>query len=252
MALDEALAISAAGGPPTLRLYGWERAAVSLGRFQRITDIDEACCKAGGIPVVRRPTGGRAILHAADELTYGFTAPTAAGVFSGGLFQSYALLGRAFMLALRSLGIPCESEGRKRTGRPRSGVCFESASYAELSAGGRKLIGSAQRRLSAGSMLQQGAIPLTLDYAGMCRVFRSEDADGFRTSMAGLREFAPGLTVEALKAAVVAAFEEAFPGVRLQRSHPSEHELDLARGLRTERYSDPAWTAGGNRPSPQP
>lgn len=248
MAMDEALAISSADGPPTLRLYGWDRPSVSLGRFQRIGDIDEAYCE--GIPVVRRPTGGRAILHVADELTYGFTAPTAQGTFSVGLFESYELLGRAFMLAFRSLGIPCQSEGRKRTGRPRSGVCFESASYAELSANGRKLIGSAQRRLSH-SMLQQGAMPLELDYDGMCRVFGASDADSLRLSMAGLREFAPTLTIPALRDALVAAFEEAF-AVRLMTSSPTVHETALAERLRKERYSRKDWTAGGNRPAPRP
>ena len=255
MAMDEALALSAAGNPhsaPTLRLYGWARPSVSMGRFQRISDIDEQYCASKGIHIVRRPTGGRAILHVADELTYGFTAPTVEGIFSGGLFESYALLSRAFMIAFRPLGIPCESEGRKRTGRARSGVCFESASFAELSANGRKLIGSAQRRLT-GAMLQQGAIPLELDYEGMGRVFGAGDADALKTSMAGLHEFEPSLTLSELRDALLEGFQKAF-GVRFEPGPPTRHEAELAERLRRERYSDPLWLRGrdGNRPAPRP
>lgn len=257
MAMDEALALAAAipGEPghavPTLRLYTWDRPSVSLGSFQGMDEIDAGYCDISGIPVVRRPTGGRGILHGV-ELTYGFSAPTYGGLFAGGLFDSYRLLGEAFLLAFRSLGIPCESESRKRGRAGHTGVCFQSTSYGEISVAGRKIIGSAQRRLQ-GSMLQQGSIPLELDYEGMGRVFLKGAAD--RAGMAGLREIVPGLTETALRDAIVMAAQETF-GVRLNPVAPSPREQELADRLKVQRYESAEWTRrrgrDSNRQEPQP
>jgi lipoate-protein ligase A len=82
MALDEAIATAVKRGnsPPTLRLYGWDRPSVSVGYFQNVCDIDSDYCIKKGIPIVRRPTGGRAILHD-GEITYSFSVKTDTGVF---------------------------------------------------------------------------------------------------------------------------------------------------------------------------
>lgn len=247
MALDEALALCA-DSAPTLRLYGWDRPSVSLGRFQHIEEVDIAYCEARDIPIVRRPTGGRGILHVSAELTYGFAAPSVEGEFSGGLFKSYALLGEAFKRAFTALGVPCQSEHRKRASGPRTGVCFQSTSFAELAVGGRKIIGSAQRRYRA-AMLQQGSIPITMDYEGIGRVFGSEG----RAAMAGLGEFIPGLTVEALREAVVDSFQRTF-AVRFELQGPSPRECELRDSLCLSRYADARWTTGrdSNTQAPSP
>jgi len=90
MALDEAIAIVVRkdNAPPTLRLYGWDMLSVSIGCFQKISDVDIAYCIEKHIPVVRRPTGGRAILHS-NEITYSFSVKTTHRLFSKGLLDSY-------------------------------------------------------------------------------------------------------------------------------------------------------------------
>src|SRR5512135_1825792 len=114
MALDEAVAtlLRKNGFPPTLRLYGWDRSSLSLGCFQKTSDVDIDYCKTNNIPIVRRPTGGRAILHG-DELTYSFSARTDEGPFSKGLLDSYKKISAAFHLAFRKIGI-CTERKLKR------------------------------------------------------------------------------------------------------------------------------------------
>ena len=135
MALDEAIAteIRREQAPPTLRLYGWDRPSVTLGCFQKASDIDMEYCKAQDIPVVRRPTGGRAILHG-DELTYSFCAKTDTGPFSNGLLESYRKIGIAFEKAFRKIGIDVEAKGQREKGTvlARSPLCFQSSSYGEI------------------------------------------------------------------------------------------------------------------------
>ncbi|HEB01824.1 MAG TPA: lipoate--protein ligase family protein, partial [Nitrospirae bacterium] len=174
MALDEALLDSACKGesPPTLRLYGWSEPAVSIGRHQRASDVDLAFCRERSIPVVRRPTGGRAILHGL-ELTYSFSAHLPLPGFGRSVLDSYGTLSRAFMHAFRSLGLAALNGSRRKKGPGPDGanpLCFASASYGEISIGGKKIIGSAQRRCPYG-FLQQGSIPLALDRETMSSVF---------------------------------------------------------------------------------
>ena len=97
MAFDEAIAVTVRNGRahPTLRLYGWDLPSVTIGYFQKIGDIDTAYCFRNNIPVIRRPTGGRAILHG-NEITYSFSAKTRTGLFSKSLLDSYKTISRAF------------------------------------------------------------------------------------------------------------------------------------------------------------
>ena len=106
MAVDEAIAQSVREGrsPTTLRVYEWLAPSVSLGCFQRSGSIDLEYCSERGIPVVRRITGGRAILHG-PELTYSLSASTSDGPFSGGLMDSYRRISDAFCRAMSLLGL---------------------------------------------------------------------------------------------------------------------------------------------------
>lgn len=119
--------------PPTLRLYGWNRAAVTLGCFQKTSDINIGYCRCHDIPIVRRPTGGRAILHG-DELTYSFCAKTDRGPFSHGLLDSYKKISTAFAIALRKIGVKAEPKNERERGRvlSRSPLCFQSSSFGEI------------------------------------------------------------------------------------------------------------------------
>ncbi|MCK4910151.1 MAG: lipoate--protein ligase family protein [Thermodesulfovibrionales bacterium] len=242
MALDEALSVFArkGGSGPTLRLYGWDRPSVSLGRNQRAGLLDLDHCAQAGIPVVRRPTGGRAILHG-EELTYSFSAPVGIRGLGTGVLESYEALSHAFMHAFNSLGLSAMSTSKAKKSASHAStnpLCFSSASYGEISVSGRKIIGSAQRRWPDG-FLQQGSIPLKLDREGMSRVF-AMDADAYQ-DMAGLCEFDSDITLERLCEAVVRGFGEVF-SVEVALAPPDKEEEALARKLEEEKYSQEGWT----------
>lgn len=242
MALDEALALRAER--PVLRLYGWSKPSVSIGCFQKAEDLDLDYLARAGIPFVRRITGGRGILHG-NELTYSFSAP-ATGVFSGGLRHSYALLAEAFDSALRRLGLGPETSRRRRpSGRGRSPLCFESASFGEIKLGGRKMVGSAQKRWP-GRFMQQGSVPLAIDYEVLSSIFRTGSAEA-RRLMVGLIEADPSLRIENLKAALSASFEEVF-GITLVASSVTSEEQALSDEL-VRKYGSPGWNLNRQRVS---
>ncbi len=163
MTLDEDLLFQAEeeGLPPILRVYGWEPPAVSLGYFQEpgeAVDLDR--CRSFGVEVMKRSTGGRAILHL-NDFTYSFIALEEDLEVVKGLTSAYLLISQALVEGLRILGVKARLERGKREGdRPLRGKpCFASVSRYEIEAGGRKLVGSAQRRLKK-AILQHGSIPL--------------------------------------------------------------------------------------------
>jgi lipoate-protein ligase A len=159
--VDEALLASArSGGPPTLRLYGWDAPWLSLGYAQRWqVGLRERCARAG-VGLVRRVTGGRAVLHGAD-LTYAVAAPESA--LPDGLRATYALLASALLDALAELGVRAErSRAPGASASDRAFDCFSAPAAEELCAAGRKLVGSAQRR-GGGGVLQHGSLRLAPD-----------------------------------------------------------------------------------------
>ncbi|HCW50627.1 MAG TPA: hypothetical protein DGR79_00940, partial [Clostridiales bacterium] len=197
MAVDEAVARSVAAGnaPPTLRFYRWRPPAVSLGYFQDAAEaVDLEACRAEGVSVVRRLTGGRAVLHD-REVTYSVVVPSA--LLPDSVVESYRLLAEGLVTGLRALGYRAylAPERPERAGDPGPGVpgaaCFEVPSSYEILVGGRKVVGSAQVR-RAGVILQHGSIMLELDAARLARVLGlgSEGAERLRARAAGLVEFA--------------------------------------------------------------
>lgn len=238
MALDEAIAIAVINGstPPTLRFYGWTVSSVSLGYFQRTDDVDLQFCQTNGIPIVRRPTGGRAILHG-EELTYSLSARNE-GAFSVGLKETYSLIGSAFLKALMMLGLDVEIMQKRQKGNilTRSPLCFDSTSLGEISLRGVKLIGSAQRRWKEG-FLQQGSIPFSIDLDKTKGVFRVMPDKPIR--LKGLSSF---IQIDGgdMKRAILNAFEETFK-IRFVLSHPSHEETLLAERLLLEKYLRPEW-----------
>jgi lipoate-protein ligase A len=175
MALDAAIcdAVAAGESPPTLRLYRWDRPSVSIGKFQDPwRGIDPEFCAAHAIPVVRRPTGGRAILHT-DDVTYSVSVRTDGIEHGGSVVRSYQWISRGLIAGLKLLAVDAEM-GRgndSRVERARSADCFRSATSSDLVAGGRKVIGSAQCR-RRGAILQQGTIPLRAKPRELAGVFR--------------------------------------------------------------------------------
>lgn len=174
MAVDHALAETVEPGAAWLRLYRWLRPTLSLGRNEPAAgayDFERA--ERLGIDVVRRPTGGRGVLHDA-ELTYAVVAPVAA---AGRLRAAYAVVHAGLAAGLRSLGADARLAAGVAPGPPRAGACFEATAGGEVVAGGRKLAGSAQARIGR-ALLQHGSILIdgTQERVGELRR-QSPDAD---------------------------------------------------------------------------
>lgn len=172
MAIDEALmAYAARTGTTVLRLYAWARPTISLGRNQRAAgQYDPEAIAAAGVDVVRRPTGGRALLHDA-EVTYSVTAPVAT---AGSLRQSYERINRILVEGLRRLGVDArvaDARSGARSMTPGLTPCFDVPAPGELVAGGRKLVGSAQWR-DEGALLQHGSILLDGDQGLVAALLR--------------------------------------------------------------------------------
>jgi len=174
MAIDRAVLDAHEAGlvPPTLRLYRWSRPTVSLGRFQRVEDVDTSLCAAEGIGLCRRPTGGRGVLHD-DEITYSIVAGVRDGI-PRGVSASYRMLCGALVEAYRELGVAADLTGRPR-GERAAGACYLHATNADLSFGVAKLSGSAQV-WSGSSCLQHGSFVISRDVVREATVFRLDPA----------------------------------------------------------------------------
>jgi len=240
MALDEVIAATVRkdSAPPTLRLYGWKKPSVSIGCFQRISDVHIDYCIENQIPIVRRPTGGRAILHNL-ELTYSFSAKTLYGIFSKGLLDSYKKISYALSLALTKCGFSPGIMMDRKTPNYSSPLCFQSTSYGEITINNKKIIGSAQKRWTEG-FLQQGSIPYTIDKDEMIRVFRLNPTHVIGEAIIGLKEILPELNINRLKNAIFTSFEEIFD-TRLIISSPSQKEVSLAQELEFQKYLSNEW-----------
>jgi len=166
MAKDKAILIACSEGkaPATLRVYGWKRPTLSIGYSQDISKyIDLESCKKNNIPVVRRFTGGRALLHQ-YELTYSVIAPIPHKLFPGSLRGAFEKISRAILESLKIGGIMgAEVAGKKNSilgsESRRSPACFSMVNHCEITVEGKKLIGSAQRRLRS-AFLQHGSLIL--------------------------------------------------------------------------------------------
>ena len=243
MGVDEALADAVrAGGAPVLRFYRWSPACLSLGRNQPARGrYDEARIAARGLDVVRRPTGGRAVLHD-RELTYSVALPDG---LLGSPRQAYAALNRALVAGLRRLGADAALQGDtgRRAPAPSLAPCFAEPVEGEVVAAGLKLVGSAQRRVE-GVLLQHGSLPLEDDQSLIRELLldrdgTSDDADpGAPASLAALLGRIPAW--DEITAALAAGWEEAL-GVRLRADVLSADEGERARA-HAERYASPAWT----------
>src|SRR5262245_33650984 len=203
MAIDEVLLRSAQrGAAPTLRFYSWDGAWLSLGFAQPLEAERRAACRAAGVGIVRRATGGRAVLHGAD-LTYAVAAPAAA--LPAGLDATYARIGAALHRALAALGIPAEPAPRPEACARGGFDCFEAPAAHEICAEGRKLAGSAQRR-AGGGVLQHGSLRLAPDPEA------ARAAAGFvQEGATSLAELGFTLAAEHVRAACIGAFASELP-----------------------------------------
>jgi lipoate-protein ligase A len=251
MAVDEALLLGmgAPGALPVLRLYAWEPACLSLGYAQPYQDVDVEALKRHGWNLVRRPTGGRAILHT-DELTYAVIGPPDEPRLAGGVLESYQRLSQALLQALLDLGLPVQSQaqaGAAPNNLPKGPVCFEVPSNYEITVNGKKLVGSAQARRKEG-VLQHGSLPLYGDLRRITQAlcFPSPEA---RQEAAG-RLLQRATTAEACLGQLLAwevaaqAFRDAFAAcldLELAPSALSSAELERAEQLAESKYRADSW-----------
>lgn len=251
MAIDESIleAVSAADVPPTLRLYAWSPPCLSLGYAQPFTDIDAERTLMRGWSIVRRPTGGRAILHT-DELTYAVIAPTNHPDLNGGVIGSYQRISRALTLGLRHIGldVTVAPEVQLSEDERNNPVCFEVPSSYEMEVDGRKLLGSAQVRRVKG-VLQHGTLPLTGDITRIVDALRFEHEEARNQARERIRSRAASVSEllgrqvswEQAAQALVKGFEDAL-GWTFETSQLSDAELKRAAELESSRYSESAWT----------
>lgn len=250
MAVDEAVleAVGRKQSLPTLRLFAWQPACLSLGYAQSIKDVDLPRLHARGWDLVRRATGGRAILHV-DELTYSVIAPLDEPRLAGSVLESYQRLAGVLVRAVRSLGLPVEMEDKAPSINGEKGpVCFEVPSAYEIVVGGKKLIGSAQARKKEG-ILQHGTFPLYGDLTRITQVLVFPD-EQTRTA-AGEKLLARAATVETVTGSSIAwetaaaAFASSFEtqlDLKLVRGELSPAELARAEELVKNKYDHPDWT----------
>lgn len=240
MALDEAVAIYVreGGSLPTLRLYAWDRPSLSLGCFQKVRDLNIEYCREEDIPIVRRPTGGRAILHD-KELTYSFSIRTDNEAFSKGIFDSYKKISAALRLALAKIGLAPTVKMERKTPNNYSPLCFQSTSYGEITINDRKVLGSAQKRWPDG-LLQQGSIPYSFEESLIQKIFKFHDMESVKTKMTGLKNVIPELKDEEFREVIKVSFEETFD-IEFIQDVPLEEEGDLALRLESEKYLSSEW-----------
>jgi lipoyl(octanoyl) transferase len=215
MALDEELLAQAAAGEamPVLRFYTWDPPALSLGRFQKIeTDVNKEACRRRGMDVVRRVTGGRAVLHN-HELTYSVVARTDDPLFPNDVLGTYKAIAAGLLAGLGNLGIHAEMVSR--SGRhahlvkknSKDPACFSSPSWYEILVNGKKIIGSAQRRIS-GAFLQHGSILIAYDPVLEASVITGSGAGNAVTSIQ--EALGRAVPLEDVKQAFLKGFSEAL------------------------------------------
>ncbi|MBA9027418.1 MULTISPECIES: lipoate--protein ligase family protein [Bacillaceae] len=178
MALDEALLNWHSNGeiPPVVRFYGWNPATLSIGYFQRAEkEINLEEVKRQGLGFIRRPTGGRAVLHE-HELTYSVIVNEEYPDMPKNVTEAYRVISEGILMGFRNLGldayfaVPSTEKEKAALKEPRSSVCFDAPSWYELVVEGRKVAGSAQTR-QKGVILQHGSILLDMDDEKLFNLF---------------------------------------------------------------------------------
>jgi len=266
MALDEALLESViAGSAPVVRFYTWRPATLSLGVNQPVGEVDRLEIERRGFGLVRRLTGGRAVLHQ-HELTYSVIARENDPRVAGGVIESYRKISAALVDGLRMLGLdvglaaPDKALYRAMAASRRQNdvedsaessngaVCFDVASAYEITSGGKKLVGSAQAR-RGGAILQHGSILLDVDWDAWVSVFAYASEAGkahaytkLPTRMTSLRqELGRVVSIEEAMSALANSFQKALE-IDLTPTRLTAEEDAAAQRLARDKYGTDAWT----------
>lgn len=251
MAIDEALLVQLVKGEslPTLRFYRWEKPTVSLGYFQKLREFNLERIGAMNLDIVRRPTGGRAVLHW-DEVTFCLTIPTK----NQGLWDIFRGIHEAIGRGLNILGIPAKvlpvlknSEEKSNGGSLRTSACFASPSRYELTLNGKKIAGSAQKKYGD-FMLIHGSIPIKPNFRMLFNVVNFPDEESRTrayesgiTKMTSLfDEMGRDYDFEVISDAIVSGFEEKWES-EIKEGKFSEAEWEEIHKLNKEKYGTKKW-----------
>lgn len=253
MALDEAVFRANHGEriPPTLRFFCWAPPAVSLGYFQNTDEeIDVEVCRKRGIDIVRRPTGGKAVLHGQD-LTYSVVAKETNPLFPKDILGTYRIIGRCIAEGLSSLGIDAVmSAGMRGTTDVLKAFCFSEPSRYELLVQGKKICGSAQAR-SHGAFLQHGSLLMDFDPVQDTSVIRSrldsiQQSEQLRKTVTSVREHNNRVDTVTLCHALKTGFENVL-GIHFIEDDLSPSEDRLKSELLANKYTNPNWNIDGKQ-----
>jgi lipoate-protein ligase A len=252
MAIDEAIFKSCQEkkSPPTIRVYGWTPPAVSLGYFQKAENaVDLEACKRRGVDVVRRLSGGRAVLHH-RELTYSIICREGTPPFGGSVLKTYKTISQCLIGALKQINLNVEWIASRDKHIPsqsqdKTSSCFSSPSWYEITVGGKKICGSAQKR-GDGVLLQHGSLLIEYDPELLAEVLVSrKDAEAFlseiRSSTTAINQHLPQKTdFSRLKELVLKSFEDQL-GSTLTPGELSDDECHLKDHLLKEKYATDEW-----------
>lgn len=255
MALDEALLNWHSEGiiPPVIRFYEWEPATLSIGYFQRVArDIDLDAVKANGLGFVRRPTGGRAVLHD-QEITYSVIVSEAHPKMPASVTEAYRVISEGLLEGFIDLGleayfsVPDTEKQRADLKKPKSAVCFDAPSWYELVVAGKKVAGSAQTR-QKGVILQHGAILLGLDEEKLLSVFKFRSEEQKEKVRKELPEKAVAIdrltnrqiSAEECKEAFIRGFEKALQ-IELVPYELTKEQNEYVTTLEREKYANDEW-----------
>jgi len=233
--------------PPTLRLYQWRKPTLSIGYFQKIDrDIDLETLKKSGVELIRRSTGGRAVLHH-HELTYSVVLGEDYPQMPKGVTESYRYLSQGLVKALEYLDIPCELAFKTEKTKNLSPACFDTPSQYELLVQSKKIIGSAQVR-KQGTILQHGSIPLQLNTDLLFSLLRFRN-DSIQERMkqkfvekaiaineVSRRDYA----IAEIQEAVIGGFAEAL-SIKLEHQSLMPEEIALAEDLVKNKFESYEW-----------
>ena len=255
MAMDEALLKwhSEKLIPPVIRFYEWEPATLSIGYFQQVhKDIDVDEVRRQGLGFVRRPTGGRAVLHE-HELTYSIIVEEDYPNMPQSVTEAYRVLSEGLLLGFRNLGldayfsVPDTAEKKEDLKKPKSAVCFDAPSWYELVVEGRKVAGSAQTR-QKGVILQHGAILLDMDEEKLLSLFKFADEEAREKMRQKLPEKAVAMnrlvdkpfTIKQCVGAFKSGFQDSLE-IELIPYELTGEQLAYIEQLEKEKYANDDW-----------
>ena len=255
MALDEALLEWNSQGkfPPVIRFYGWNPATLSIGYFQKVEkEIDMDIVKNLNLGFVRRPTGGRAVLHE-HELTYSVIVSESHPEMPRTVTEAYRVISEGILKGFHNLGldayfaVPKTEADREALKTPHSAVCFDAPSWYELVVEGRKVAGSAQTR-QKGVILQHGSILLDLDEDKLFSLFKYPNdrvkermQKAFKNKAVAINEIsARKVSIDEAKKAFKVGFEEGL-NINLEPYQLTKEEIDYVMEIAKSRYENDEW-----------